>query len=150
MIRKTVKRLKCDRGAVDMTALVLMSWLVIMLMVAGVDIFLMANRFIVLNNTAQKALEMMKEEGRLTNEIEDIFFAELEQQNITRDSARIVDASTETVLRGEPIHLHVQARYELKSFKPLGMSSEQLTMNWGVRKTGISRRFIRPTFGGGP
>lgn len=147
VMNKIIYKLKCTRGAVEMTSLVLMSWLVIMLMLAGVDIFLMASRFITVSNVTQSALEMMKDEGGLTKggdlSIEQWFIDELAERGVPAEDVRIVAATEPTVMRGDTLRLHVQARYLLRSFRPLGMSSEQLTATWNIEKTGISRRFIR-------
>ncbi len=143
LIRTILTKLKCSRGAVEMTSLVLMSWLVIMLMIAGVDIFLMGSRFITISNATQSALEMMKDQGGIDNDIEMWLMDELQERGVPIEDVRIVEATEQTIMRGGVVRLHVQSRYLLKCFRPLGMSSEQLTAVWDIEKTGVSRNFIR-------
>ncbi len=148
MVKRCIKQIKGQAGAVEMTSLVLMSWLVIMLMTAGVDIFFMVNRFITVSNVTQSALEMMKDEGGFTEggdySIQQWFIEELKERGVPEGEVMILEATKPTVMRGDTLRLYVQARYILKSFRPLGMSREQLTMEWDINKTGISRKFIRP------
>ncbi len=146
MITKCFRHIKGQSGAVEITSLVLMSWLVIMLMTAGVDIFFMVNRFITVSNVTQSALDMMKDEGRFTGgslSIEEWFMHELEARRVPLDDVLVVEATRVEALRGEQVYLHVKARYTLQSFRPLGMSKEQLTIPWDIKKSGISRKFVR-------
>lgn len=146
MLKKLRDIYSNQSGAVEMTSLVLMSWIVIMLLTAGVDIFFMVSRFITVSNVTQSAVEMMKDEGRFTDgplSIEAWLMHELDERGVPQNDVRIVEATREEALRGEPVHLHVRARYTLRSFRPLGMSEDRLTMTWDVRKTGISRKHIR-------
>jgi len=145
-LKKLKKLLAAQTGAVEMTSLVLMSWLVIMLMTAGADIFLMVSRFITVDNVAQSAIEMMKNEGRFTEgaqSIEEWFHLELAERGVPSEDIMIADATRTVTQRGEPLYLHVRTRYALQSFRPLGITAEQLTVPWDIRKSGISRKFIR-------
>ena len=83
-----------------MTSFVIMSWVVIILMFAGIDIFMASSRFMDVNNAAQMALDMMKDEGRLTGEIEELFYKELALNGISKNDVKIVSATRTETSRG--------------------------------------------------
>ena len=141
IILRLLHILKDEKGLVEMTSFVLLSWIVIMMAVAILEIFWQAQLSSV-NNTAQHALEMMRIKGRLTPEIERNFFKELEQARINTNNVRILSATKHIAHRGEPVHLHVEAKYTIRSFRPIGIK-DGFNLYWNINKTGISRMFVR-------
>ncbi|MGI6657841.1 MAG: DUF4320 family protein [Dethiobacteraceae bacterium] len=135
--------LKCNKGMSEMTSFVIMSWVVIILMFAGIDIFMASSRFMDVNNAAQMALDMMKDEGRLTGEIEELFYKELALNGISKNDVKIVSATRTETSRGEQLHFHVRTRYVITSFRPLGIDEKLTTLVWNIRKSGVSRLFKR-------
>lgn len=138
---KIIKLVKCNKGATDLVTLTLVSWLVIMLMIAGIDIFFMASRFTTVNNITQATLDAMKHEGYYSENINEGFnnLLDLYDLKLGRD-VYLGDRTTELAQRGETIHLTVRTVYPVKSFQPIGYSYE---VPWVVRKTGVSYRFER-------
>ncbi len=142
IILRLLHILKDEKGLVEMTSFVLLSWIVIMMAVAILEIFLAGSTFVAVNNTAQHALEMMRIKGKLTPEIERSFFKELEQAGINTNNVRILSATKHIAHRGEPVHLHVEAKYTIRSFRPIGIK-DGFNLYWNINKTGISRMFVR-------
>ncbi len=140
-IKIIIKILRCNKGVTDLVTLTFVSWLVIMLMVAGIDIFFMASKFMTVNNVTQAALDAMKHEGYYSEGIAEGFNNIIEKHGfeIERD-VFIGDRTTEIAQRGETIHLTVKTIYPIRSFQPIGYSFD---VPWTVRKTGISYRFVR-------
>lgn len=165
------KLLQCQKGLTNITSFVLISWIVILVATAGLDVFFMMMQFTRVNSTTQAALDMMKDEGYFSREgemaegasIEEWFTQELEglqvghEDNGANDvvilgytNDHIDNPDDRRVNRGERLHLHVGTRYEIRSFQPLGLLSsgqdvDGVTFNvpWDVKKTGVSRVFVR-------
>jgi len=141
VLKKLLIKLKCSRGAADLVTLTFVSWLTIMLAVAGIDIFFMASRFMTVNNIAQKTLDAMKYEGYYSEAIHDGFnsLLELHGLKLGRD-VFLGERTLEPKQRGEVVQLTVRAVYPLQGFRPIGYTFE---VPWVVRKTGVSYQFGR-------
>ncbi len=165
-----IKVIRNEKGASNIMSLVFISWFIIMLLTGGIDIFGAITRYFYVDNIMHSANERAKDLGGYTQEVWEYITNELHGANLyheekdqqgnvvgIRSAVDFVSFSPdlrdtlghevdydEMAQRGEPIHLHVIVRYKLRSFRPIFVTDEMLTTNWSIKKSGISRRFIRP------